>query len=90
MKTESVVHLSCMMSKQHLLQYLLAITICVGVGGDGVSFRQLLRVLGGRIRAHHLLQPAAPPLHFPSLSVKQTEATDLQVIDYRIITPSAM
>lgn len=79
---------SCMMSKQHLLQYLLAITTCVGV--DGVSVKQLLRVLCGRISAHRRLQPAAPPLHFPSLSVKQTVATGFQVIDYSKITPSAM
>ena len=36
-------------------------------------FRNHLRVLGGRTIARHSQRPAAPSLHFPSLSVKQEE-----------------
>lgn len=44
---------------------------------DFVSVEQLLRVLCGRKTARYLLQPAAPPLHFPSLSVKQAVEEEL-------------
>lgn len=37
----------------------------------------VLRVLCGRKAARRLLQPAAPPQHFPSLSVKQAVEEEL-------------
>lgn len=74
MKARSLLHAfyisSCTMLKQ-TFAYFLVMAACALTDFVSVKIKQPLRLLCGRITGRRQLQPAAPPLHFPSLSGKQ-------------------